>query len=151
MPNAVVNGISIGYSAAGDGPPVLLVCGTGQPAGPWFAQATDLAAAGHTVITVDNRGCGRPEAAVASMFGDPVQGRLAPGDDAGGVFDLDSRGAVTRTVSRAATAGPLAAQRTDAFAGRAPPPSSAACPSAHAPRCRISPTCFNAPVEQHPG
>jgi pimeloyl-ACP methyl ester carboxylesterase len=28
----------------------------------WFAQVTDLAAAGHTVITFDNRGCGRSEA-----------------------------------------------------------------------------------------
>ena len=46
----------------GDGPPVLLICGTGQPADLWFAQVTDLAAAGHTVITFDNRGCGRSEA-----------------------------------------------------------------------------------------
>jgi pimeloyl-ACP methyl ester carboxylesterase len=62
MPNAIVNGISIDYSMAGDGPPVLLICGTGQPADLWFAQVTDLAAAGHTVITFDNRGCGRSEA-----------------------------------------------------------------------------------------
>ena len=62
MPNAIVNGISIDYSTAGDGPPVLLICGTGQPADLWFAQVTDLAAAGHTVITFDNRGCGRSEA-----------------------------------------------------------------------------------------
>ncbi len=62
MPNAIVNGITIDYSTAGDGPPVLLICGTGQPADLWFAQVTDLAAAGHTVITFDNRGCGRSEA-----------------------------------------------------------------------------------------
>ena len=62
MPNAIVNGISIDYSMAGDGPPVLLICGTGQPADLWFAQVADLAAAGHTVITFDNRGCGRSEA-----------------------------------------------------------------------------------------
>jgi pimeloyl-ACP methyl ester carboxylesterase len=62
MPNAIVNGISIDYSTAGDGPPVLLICGTGQPADLWFAQVTDLAAAGHTVVTFDNRGCGRSEA-----------------------------------------------------------------------------------------
>ena len=62
MPNAIVNGISIDYSTAGDGPPVLLICGTGQPADLWFAQVTDLAAAGRTVITFDNRGCGRSEA-----------------------------------------------------------------------------------------
>ena len=62
MPNTIVNGISIDYSTAGDGPPVLLICGTGQPADLWFAQVADLAAAGHTVITFDNRGCGRSEA-----------------------------------------------------------------------------------------
>ena len=62
MPNATVNGITIDYSTAGDGPPVLLICGTGQPADLWFAQAADLTAAGHTVITFDNRGCGRSEA-----------------------------------------------------------------------------------------
>ena len=75
MPNAIVNGITIDYSTAGDGPPVLLICGTGQPADLWFAQVTDLAAAGHTVITFDNRGCGRSEAppapySVAGMAAD---------------------------------------------------------------------------------
>ena len=62
MPNAIVNGISIDYSIAGEGPPVLLICGTGQPADLWFAQVTDLAAAGHTVVTFDNRGYGRSAA-----------------------------------------------------------------------------------------
>jgi hypothetical protein len=45
MPNAIVNGITIDYSMVGVGPP-LLTFGTGQPADPWFAQVTDLAAAG---------------------------------------------------------------------------------------------------------
>jgi hypothetical protein len=40
MPNATLNGISIDYATAGDGPPVLLICGTGQPADLWFAWAT---------------------------------------------------------------------------------------------------------------
>jgi pimeloyl-ACP methyl ester carboxylesterase len=62
MPNAMVNGISIDYTVTGDGPPVLLICGTGQPADLWFAQVADLTAAGHTVITFDNRGCGRSAA-----------------------------------------------------------------------------------------
>ena len=66
MPNAIVNGITIDYSTAGDGPPVLLIRSTGQPADLWFAQVTDLAAAGHTVITFDNRGCGRSEAPPAT-------------------------------------------------------------------------------------
>jgi uncharacterized protein (TIGR03083 family) len=58
-------------------------------------------------------------AAVASMFGDQVQEKLTLGGDGGGIFDLDSRGAVTLTVTRATTAGPPAAQVTDALAGRA--------------------------------
>src|SRR5207247_3926824 len=62
IPHATVTRITIDYATAGDGPPVLLICGTGQPADLWFAQVTDLTAAGHTVITFDNRGCGRSEA-----------------------------------------------------------------------------------------
>jgi uncharacterized protein (TIGR03083 family) len=58
-------------------------------------------------------------AAVASMFGHPVQDKLTLGGDGGGVFGLDSRGAVTLTVTRLTTAGPSAAQVTDALAGRA--------------------------------
>jgi hypothetical protein len=57
-------------------------------------------------------------AAVASMFGDRVQEKLNLGGDGGGVFDLDSRGAVTLTVSRVTTAGPPAAEVADALAGR---------------------------------
>jgi pimeloyl-ACP methyl ester carboxylesterase len=62
MPNTILNGISIDYTTAGEGPPVLLICGTGQPADLWFAQVADLVAAGHRVITFDNRGCGRSAA-----------------------------------------------------------------------------------------
>ncbi len=59
-------------------------------------------------------------AAVASLFGDPVRDTLTLGGDSGGIFDLDSRGAVTLTVSREHAAGPPAAEVTDALAGRAP-------------------------------
>jgi uncharacterized protein (TIGR03083 family) len=58
-------------------------------------------------------------AAVASMSGDPVHQKLTLSGDGGGVFDLNRRGAVTLTVTRATTAGPPAAQVTDALAGRA--------------------------------
>lgn len=54
------------------------------------------------------------------MFGDQVQEKLTLGDGGGGVFDLDSRGAVTLTATRVTTAGPPAAQVTDALAGRPP-------------------------------
>jgi uncharacterized protein (TIGR03083 family) len=59
-------------------------------------------------------------AAVAALFGDPVRDKLTLGGDGGGVFDLDSRGAVTLTISRVTTAGPPAAEVTDALAGRPP-------------------------------
>jgi uncharacterized protein (TIGR03083 family) len=61
-------------------------------------------------------------AAVASMFGDQVQHKLTLGGDGGGVFDLQARGTVTLTATRATAAGPPAAQVTDALAGRAPIP-----------------------------
>jgi uncharacterized protein (TIGR03083 family) len=86
---------------------VLLPRGTGHPTD---GDATGYAAAYGVFIA----------AAVASMSGDPVRQQLTLGGDGGGVFDLDSRGAVTLTVTRLATAGPPAAQVTDALAGRAP-------------------------------
>jgi uncharacterized protein (TIGR03083 family) len=58
--------------------------------------------------------------AVACMYGDRVQEKLTLGGDGGGVFDLDSRRAVTLTVTPATVAGPPAPQVTDALAGRAP-------------------------------
>jgi uncharacterized protein (TIGR03083 family) len=62
-------------------------------------------------------------AVVASMFGQPVHHlRLTLSGDGGGVFDLDTRDAVTLTATRAAVAGPPAAEVTDALGGRAPVP-----------------------------
>jgi uncharacterized protein (TIGR03083 family) len=85
---------------------VLLARGTDHPVGD---DATVYAAAYGVFIA----------AAVASMFGDPVHDKLEFGGDGGGVTDLDSHGAVTLTVTRLTTAGPPAAQVTDALAGRA--------------------------------
>jgi len=59
-------------------------------------------------------------AAVASMFGRPVREKLALSGDGGGIFDLASTGAVTLTVTRAATTGPPAGRVADALAGRSP-------------------------------
>ena len=58
--------------------------------------------------------------AVASIFGARVQEKLTLGGYGGGVFELDSSDGVTLTVTRVITAGPPAAQVTDALAGRAP-------------------------------
>ena len=57
-------------------------------------------------------------AAVAAMFDGQVQEKLTLGGDGGGVFELDSRDGVTLTVTRVTTAGPPAAEVTDALAGR---------------------------------
>jgi hypothetical protein len=59
-------------------------------------------------------------AAVAAMFGSKVHEELTLGGDGGGVFELDSREGVTLTVTRVTTAGPPAADVTDALAGRLP-------------------------------
>ena len=57
-------------------------------------------------------------AAVAAMFGGQVQETLTLGGDGGGIFDLDGRDGVTLTATRVTTAGPPAAEVTDALAGR---------------------------------
>jgi uncharacterized protein (TIGR03083 family) len=86
---------------------VLLARGTEHPTD---ADATGYAAAYGVFIA----------AAVASLFGDPVQEKLTLGGDGGGVFDLDTRGAVTLTVTQVTTTGPPAAEVADALAGRPP-------------------------------
>jgi uncharacterized protein (TIGR03083 family) len=91
-------------------------------------------------------------AAVASMFGDPVQDKLTLGGDGGGVFDLDSHGdAVTLTVTRLTTAGPPAAQVTDALAGRAPTSAVlGGLPASTRTALSRLADFFNTPVEQRP-
>ena len=59
-------------------------------------------------------------AAVASMFGAQVREKLTLGGTGGGVFELDNSDGVILTATRVTTAGPLAAEVTDALAGRAP-------------------------------
>jgi thioesterase CepJ len=57
MPDATVNGVRLSYEEHGEGDPVLLVCGLGQPAFTWAASILPgLVAAGYRVITFDNRG-----------------------------------------------------------------------------------------------
>jgi len=57
MAEATVNGVSLVFEIAGAGDPVLLVCGTGQPAVTWqLSLAPALVGAGYQVITFDNRG-----------------------------------------------------------------------------------------------
>ena len=90
-------------------------------------------------------------AAVAAMFGGQVQERLTLGGDGGGIFELDSRDGVTLTVTRVPTAGPPAAEVTDALAGRLPAtavlgdlPASSRAPLLHMANF------FNTPVQPSP-
>jgi uncharacterized protein (TIGR03083 family) len=109
---------------------------------PTDADATGYAAAYGVFIA----------AAVASMFGDPVRHKLTLSGDGGGVYNLDSHdGTVTLTITHATTAGPPAAQVTDALAGRAQTatllsdlPSSTRAALSHLA------DFFNTPAEQHP-
>jgi len=57
MPAADIGGVRLSYDVAGEGEPVVLVCGTGQPAFTWqLYQVPALVAAGYRVVTFDNRG-----------------------------------------------------------------------------------------------
>ncbi|WP_428933998.1 alpha/beta fold hydrolase [Streptomyces sp. ACT015] len=57
MPSALVNGIRLHYEDRGDGDPVVLVMGQGAGGRAWHLhQVPDLVAAGHRVVTFDNRG-----------------------------------------------------------------------------------------------
>jgi uncharacterized protein (TIGR03083 family) len=88
-------------------------------------------------------------AAVALRFGDRVEETITLGGAGGGVFDLDSRDAITLTVSNASTEGPPATQVTDALAGR--PPAAAVLgdlpPGSLAALSRLA-NFLNSPVEQ---
>jgi pimeloyl-ACP methyl ester carboxylesterase len=57
MPEVTVNGVKISYEVRGEGPPVLFICGTLQPALSWWMfGAQQVVDAGHTAIVFDNRG-----------------------------------------------------------------------------------------------
>lgn len=90
-------------------------------------------------------------AAVASRFGDPVRDTLTLGGDGGGIFDLDSRGAVTLTVRWEQAAGPPAAEVTDALAGRAPAAAAlAALPASSRTALSHLADFFTTPIDQSP-
>ena len=90
-------------------------------------------------------------AAVAAMFGGQVQEKLTLGGDGGGVFELDSRDGVTLTVTRVTTAGPPAAEVTDALAGRLPATTALGdlSASSRATLLRMA-NFFNTPVQPSP-
>ena len=71
-------------------------------------------------------------------------------EDGGGIFDLDSRGAVTLTVSRGHAAGPPAAEVIDALAGRAPAAVLADLPASTRTALSHLADYFTTPVDQIP-
>jgi uncharacterized protein (TIGR03083 family) len=88
-------------------------------------------------------------AALAWMFGDPVQEKLKLAG--GGFFDLDSHGPITLTVNREITGGPLAPEIPDALAGRSPVADALGdLPSNSRAALSHLADFFNTPVEQSP-
>lgn len=76
MPTIDLGDVRLAYDTYGDGPPVVLVCGTGQAAYTWaLFQVPALVEAGYRVVTFDNRGmppsdCPAGPYTVAQMAGD---------------------------------------------------------------------------------
>ncbi|MEU4671340.1 alpha/beta hydrolase [Amycolatopsis sp. NPDC023774] len=58
MATATVNGVTLHYDAAGEGPPLLLIAGLGANSSAWAGAMPELSRR-FTVITFDNRGVGR--------------------------------------------------------------------------------------------
>lgn len=58
MTIAKINGIDIAYHVQGEGPPLLLIHGTGVPASTWPAQWVERLSKRRTVISYDYRGTG---------------------------------------------------------------------------------------------
>jgi len=57
MAELTMDGVTIAYEVRGDGDPVVLVCGCGQPAIAWqLGLVPALTEAGYQVVTFDNRG-----------------------------------------------------------------------------------------------
>ncbi|HVT70466.1 MAG TPA: alpha/beta fold hydrolase, partial [Trebonia sp.] len=53
-----VSGARIHYEVRGDGPPVMLVAGTGYSGSTWHPSLCDALAARYRLITFDHRGTG---------------------------------------------------------------------------------------------
>ena len=57
MPEVALDDVTIAYEVTGEGEPIVLVCGCGQPAIAWHVGVAPLlTAAGYQVVTFDNRG-----------------------------------------------------------------------------------------------
>lgn len=62
MPFAQVNDLKLAYEIEGQGPPLLMIAGTGGSGAKWrTGPSARIAAAGYTVITYDHRGVGKSD------------------------------------------------------------------------------------------
>src|SRR4051794_36069764 len=72
------DGIRLSYHDQGDGPPVLLLTGTGAPSSVWdLHQVPALRAAGFRVITMDNRGIAPSDEGAAGFTVDDLVADVA--------------------------------------------------------------------------
>lgn len=63
MPTATVNGVNLNYEVTGEGPEtIVLINGLADDLESWGFQVPDFVAAGHRVVTIDNRGIGKSDA-----------------------------------------------------------------------------------------
>ncbi len=77
MPVVDLGEVTLAYEVSGpdDGDPVVLVCGLGQPSAGWhLGMVPALTAAGHRVVTFDNRGVGPSSAPPAPYSIDDMVG-----------------------------------------------------------------------------
>jgi pimeloyl-ACP methyl ester carboxylesterase len=58
MPTVRVNGIDLHHELRGNGPPLLLIAGLASDVATWV-PVRDVLGARYSLVTVDNRGCGR--------------------------------------------------------------------------------------------
>jgi len=79
MPSIVAGGVTLHYEEAGQGPPVLLLPGSGARGRTWsLHQVPALVAAGYRTIALDNRGAGKSGPAAPGLTaGDLVADTIA--------------------------------------------------------------------------
>lgn len=138
-----VRGTTLHVEQRGDGPPLLLIHGGGEDATMLAAQADDLAAAGHRVITYDRRGTGR-----SGRDDWPGGGADQHADDAAALIaELDAAPAVVVGVSSGAVVALAVAARHPEAVGRVvawEPPALGVVPGADEMNA-----AFMAPIEAH--
>jgi pimeloyl-ACP methyl ester carboxylesterase len=105
MAETTVNGIRLVHETRGEGPSVLLVCGTGQPATVWWLTlAQQLVDLGYQVTTFDNRGIAPsdvppPPYTVSAMADDTIGLIEALGRGPYVVMGASLGGLITQTVA----------------------------------------------------